>query len=286
MSRDLIRPIDVHHLGHARVICAWLVGDVLVDPGPASSLPGLLEGLGGVLPRALALTHIHLDHAGAAGALVSRWPEIEVWVHERGAPHVIDPRRLLASATRLYGDGMQRLWGEVLPVPEASVRVLCGGEQIGPFEVAYTPGHASHHVSYWHADTRTAFVGDVAGVRVEPLHYILPPTVPPDIDIELWHASVETIRAWGPERLALTHFGMASDPAAHLQELDRQLDHWALRARDLAREPFLREMLADLEAHCGKAGAALYHQGAALDFLYDGLARYWFKRDTAAQDPV
>ncbi|MGA2471254.1 MAG: MBL fold metallo-hydrolase [Solirubrobacteraceae bacterium] len=282
MSRDLLRPLDVRHLGHARVICAWLVGDVLVDPGPSSSLPALLEGLAGVRPRALALTHIHLDHAGGAGTLVARWPELEVWVHERGAPHLVDPERLLASATRLYGDEMERLWGEVLPVPEANIHALHGGEQIGPFEVAYTPGHASHHVSYWHADTRTAFVGDVAGVRIEPLHYILAPTVPPDIDIERWHASIDVIRAWRPERLALTHFGVAADPDAHLDTLDMQLDRWAARARELEREQFGSELLADIEQHCGKAGATLYHLGAALDYIYDGLARYWSKRDAQA----
>ncbi|HEU0317186.1 MAG TPA: MBL fold metallo-hydrolase, partial [Solirubrobacteraceae bacterium] len=143
------RPIDVRHLGRDRVICAWLVDGVVVDPGPTSALDGLLAGLGGVRPRALALTHIHLDHAGAAGTLARRWPELEVWVHARGAPHLIDPTRLLASARRLYGEDMDRLWGAFEPVPEERIRILEGGEALGPFAVAYTPGHASHHVSYF-----------------------------------------------------------------------------------------------------------------------------------------
>ncbi|HMH47953.1 MAG TPA: MBL fold metallo-hydrolase, partial [Solirubrobacteraceae bacterium] len=157
---------DLVHLGRPRVLGAWRVGDVLIDPGPSSCLERLLPLLERHPPRVLALTHIHLDHAGASGSLARRFPDAEVWVHERGAPHLIDPSRLLASATRLYGEDMQRLWGEVLPVPAERIRVLHGGEQLGRFSVAYTPGHASHHISYLHEPTRRAFTGDVAGVRI------------------------------------------------------------------------------------------------------------------------
>ncbi|HEY5317159.1 MAG TPA: MBL fold metallo-hydrolase, partial [Solirubrobacteraceae bacterium] len=224
MTATEIRPIDVHHLERPHVICAWLVGDVLIDPGPASSIPTLLEGLGELRPRAIALTHIHLDHGGATGSLCRLWPEVEVWVHERGAPHMIDPSRLLASATQLYGDAMDRLWGEVLPVPSERVTALAGGERLGELEVAYTPGHASHHVCYRHAESATAFVGDLAGVRIEPLEYVLAPTPPPDINVEAWHASVATVRAWQPARLALTHFGAVSDPQGSLDRLEAELD--------------------------------------------------------------
>jgi glyoxylase-like metal-dependent hydrolase (beta-lactamase superfamily II) len=286
MSSPEIRPIDVHHLGRSRVICAWLVGDVLIDPGPASSIDSLLAGLDGVEPRLIALTHIHLDHAGATGTLAERWPAVEVAVHERGAPHLIDPSHLLASATRLYGDDMDRLWGEVLPVGEDRVTVLRGGERVGALEVAYTPGHASHHVSYWHPASRTAFVGDVAGVRIEPLDYILPPTPPPDIDIEAWHRSVALVRAWQPERLALTHFGGAADPQAHLDRLDAQLDHWAMRARETDRAQFAGELRADVEDHTGPADAGCYQQGAPYEHIYDGLARYWSKREARSQAPA
>ncbi len=206
MDTKAIRPIDVRHRGRERVICVWLVGDVLVDCGPSTRIETLLSELGDVVPRALALTHIHLDHAGAAGTLVERFPEMEVWVHERGAPHVVDPSRLLASATRLYGADMDRLWGEVRPVPAENVRALAGDERLGDLEVAYTPGHASHHVSYLHVPTRTALVGDVAGVRITPSSYILAPTPPPDIDIEVWQSSIDRVREWRPEQLALHPF--------------------------------------------------------------------------------
>src|SRR2546430_1591437 len=161
-----MRLIDVHFQGRERVICCWQVGDVLIDPGPETACATLVDALDGEPPRALLLTHGPLDQAGAAGALVRRWPELEVFVHEVGAPHLADPTKLLESAGRLYGDDMERLWGEVVPVPGANLRPLAGGETLeGGFDVAYTPGHASHHVAYLHADSRRAFVGDAAGGR-------------------------------------------------------------------------------------------------------------------------
>src|SRR5436305_15154663 len=184
-----MRLIDVRHLGRPRVIGCWVLDDVLVDPGPSSCLDTLLEGLGGQVPRALLLTHIHLDHSGASGTLVERWPELEVYVHERGAAHLIDPSKLLKSARRLYGENMDPWWGETVPVPERNVHVVRGGERVldDAFEVAYTPGHASHHVSYLHRGT--AFVGDVGGVRVTAGSLTIPPTPPPDVDLEAWHDS-------------------------------------------------------------------------------------------------
>jgi glyoxylase-like metal-dependent hydrolase (beta-lactamase superfamily II) len=282
MVSEQIRPIDVHHLGRSQVICAWLAGDVLIDPGPASSIPALLDGLAGTVPQTIALTHIHLDHAGATGSLVKRWPDVRVLVHERGARHMVDPTRLLDSATRLYGDDMERLWGEVLPVPQDNVTALHGGEQIGAFEVAYTPGHASHHVCYWHPESATAFVGDVGGVRIVPLGYVIAPTPPPDIDIERWHESIEIVRQWNPTRLAITHFGAVSDSPEHLAALDGQLDRWAAIARELDRDQFVQALDADVEADCGPEASARYRQGAPFGHIYDGLARYWAKRDEAA----
>ena len=153
-----MRAIDVKHKGREKVICCWEVDGVLIDPGPGISEPTLLEALDGERPRALLLTHIHFDHAGATGALVRRWPDLPVYVHERGAPHMVDPSRLVASAGRLYGgeDGLRALWGEMVPVPEANLRVLTGGERDveGAFRVEYTPGHASHHVCYFHEPER------------------------------------------------------------------------------------------------------------------------------------
>ncbi|MDX6730382.1 MAG: hypothetical protein QOC54_330, partial [Baekduia sp.] len=157
------REIDVDFQGAAQAVCAHQIDGFVVDPGPESSAQTLMTALGDEQPRGVLLTHIHLDHAGAAGALVRRWPELEVWVHHRGAKHVIDPSRLVASATRIYGDAMQRLWGEIVPVPEANVRVLDDAGAADGLRWAWTPGHASHHVAYLHEASGIAFAGDVAG---------------------------------------------------------------------------------------------------------------------------
>jgi glyoxylase-like metal-dependent hydrolase (beta-lactamase superfamily II) len=273
------RPIDVRHLGRDRVICAWLVDDVIVDPGPTSSLDALLEGLGDVVPRALALTHIHLDHAGAAGAIVRRWPEIEVWVHERGARHIVDPTRLVASAKRLYGDQMDRLWGEIVPVPAENLRILAGGEQLGPFAVAYTPGHASHHVSYLHEPTGRAFVGDVCGVRIPPSDFVLPPTPPPDVDLEAWRASLDAIEAWQPASLALTHFGGVDDPPGHLEAIRRALADWGEHARQLDEAAFVERMRAAIAAATDPVTRTRYGGALPPEQSWHGLTRYWSKRE-------
>jgi len=275
-----MRIIDAMHLGREQVIGCWQVDDVLIDPGPSSCIPALLAALGDARPRALLLTHIHLDHAGASGSLVRRWPDLEVYVHERGARHMADPARLLESAGRLYGEDMDRLWGEFVAVPESNLRVLEGGETLpGGFEVAYTPGHASHHVSYMHDGT--AFVGDVGGVRIPPSDYILPPTPPPDIDIEAWHSSIERIAAWRPARLAFTHFGASDDAAKHLAEMHRRLDDQAELARDGDREAFLEAVARDIAAAGDPQTSGAYAQAAPNDQLYAGLARYWRKRTEA-----
>src|SRR4051794_10342989 len=165
------RPIDAMHLGRDRVICVYEVRGAIVDPGPTTCVETLLEALDGEEPRALMLTHIHLDHAGAAGTLCERFPGLIVYVHENGARHLADPGKLLESAERLYGEDMERLWGDVLPVPEDRIRPLSGGEEVEGFKVAHTPGHASHHVSYLHVDSRDADVGDTAGVPIPPFDH-------------------------------------------------------------------------------------------------------------------
>jgi glyoxylase-like metal-dependent hydrolase (beta-lactamase superfamily II) len=272
------RLIDVMHLGVPRVIGAWVVDDVVIDPGPTSCLPMLLEGLGDERPRALLLTHIHLDHAGASGSLVQRWPDLEVYVHERGARHMADPERLIKSARMLYGEEMDRRWGEMVPVPQDNLRVLEGGEKLfgGAFEVAYTPGHASHHVSYLHDGT--AFVGDTGGVRIASSSLTLPPSPPPDIDVEQWHASIERIAAWKPERLVQTHFGSSDDPEAQLAELSDRLDEWAARAREQDLATFVAGVRAEIEENAEASLLEAYEQAAPPDQLYAGLERYWRKR--------
>jgi glyoxylase-like metal-dependent hydrolase (beta-lactamase superfamily II) len=276
-----MRLIDVMHLGRPHVIGAWLVGDVVIDPGPTSCLETLLEGLGDERPRALLLTHIHLDHAGAGGSLVQRWPDLEVYVHERGARHMVSPERLVESARMLYGDDMDRLWGEMLPVPEENLRVLEGGEALfdGAFEVAYTPGHASHHVSFLHEGT--AFVGDVGGARIAGSRLTIPPTPPPDIDVEKWHASIELIRGCKPDRLVMTHFGVGEDVDAQLDELAGRLDDWAARAREQELDGFVAGVRAEIAGHVDSDTAAAYEQAAPPEQLYAGLERYWRKRAEA-----
>ena len=276
-----MRNIDVVHLGRERVIGCWEIDGVLVDPGPERSLDTLLEHAGeGFEPRAVLLTHIHFDHAGASGALVRRWPQLPVYVHSRGARHMADPERLVSSATRLYGeDGMRELWGEIVPVPEANLNVLEGGETVlGDFRVEYTPGHASHHVSYLHEPTGTALVGDVAGVRIPPTDLVIAPTPPPDIDLDAWERSIDLVAGWRPERLALTHFGEATDVERHLGELRRALRGQAQEVKVVDKETFVARHTARLEAELGEETAAVYIQAAPVDHLWLGLDRWWSKQ--------
>jgi len=266
------------HLGQPHVIGCWEVDGMLVDPGPQSSMNTLLEAIGGERPRALLLTHIHLDHAAATGALVRRWPDLEVYVHERGAPHLIDPSKLLASAERLYGDRMGTLWGEIVPVPEENVRPLAGGEQVLGMRVAYTPGHASHHVCYLHEESGTAFVGDVAAVRIEPSQLIVPPTPPPDIDVERWIDSIELVESWRPERLALTHFGAVDEPLEHLESVRERLHEEAQLAKDLSEEEYERHHRARVAESADPENAAELLHCVPPEYQWRGLDRYWRKR--------
>lgn len=254
---------------------------MLIDPGPTSSVGNVLAAFGDWRPRAILLTHIHLDHATATGTLARLYPDLQVYVHERGAPHMLDPSRLWASASRLYGEeNMDWMWGRFEPVPQDRLHVLSGGErlQIGAdvFEVAYTPGHAKHHVSYLHEGT--AFVGDTGGVRIEPGLPALPPTPPPDIDIEAWHSSIELISAWQPERLGITHFGLVEDAAAQLAELGERLDRWAATARDQDRDRWVATVEEELRAVAPPAAFAAFMQTIPFDQSYAGLRRYWDKR--------
>jgi len=293
--------IDLQFRGRQRVIATVVVhgpgGVALIDPGPTSTLPvlrGELERAGIMMRdvRALVLTHIHLDHAGATGTLVNENPELRVYVHERGAPHMVDPSKLLASATRLYGDMMDELWGEVRPVPSGALTVLSGGERISAggreFEVEYTPGHASHHVSYFNRDSGIAFVGDTGGVRRYPGGFNLPPTPPPDIDLELWRESLARIEKWRPDTLFITHFGPHAPVRDHLSDLADRIE-WVsgLAKASLAREGtdeereawFTDEVRRELQRRTTVADTHAYEMAGPFDLNWRGLARYWKKRN-------
>jgi glyoxylase-like metal-dependent hydrolase (beta-lactamase superfamily II) len=275
-----MRVIDTMHLGRPHVIGCWQVGEALVDPGPESSVSNVLEALGEERPRALLLTHIHLDHAAATGALVRKWPDLEVYVHERGAPHLIDPAKLLASAGRLYGDQMERLWGEIVPVPEANVKPLSGGERVLGMRVAYTPGHASHHVCYLHEGSGTAFVGDVAAVSIPGVDLIVPPTPPPDVDIENWEDSIGIVESWSPQRLALTHFGAIDDPLPHLALVKERLREEATLARELSEDAYEQRHRQRVTASSTSDDAAAEMiQCVPPQYQWRGLSRYWSKRN-------
>lgn len=272
------RLIDTRHLGVDRVIGVWQRDRCLIDPGPSSSIEQVLEGLRQP-PEAVLLTHVHLDHAGATGTLVERFPDLRVFVHELGAPHLIDPERLLSSAERLYGDQMQRLWGPVLPVPATNVTTLAGGETVEGFEVVYTPGHAAHHVSFLDQRSGEAFVGDVGGVRIPRSKRLLMPTPPPDIDIEAWDRSLGELAKRRPKRLLLTHFGAIEQPAEHIERARSELRTLAASARELGRDAFLARLGRVVSREPDDVSERL-RLAMPLEQTWLGLERYWRKRES------
>jgi glyoxylase-like metal-dependent hydrolase (beta-lactamase superfamily II) len=291
--------VDLKFLGLQRVTGTAVLGGpsglTLIDPGPTSCLAALESGMADHGHRldevdTLLLTHIHLDHAGATGVLLCRLPSAVVYVHETGAPHMADPAKLLSSAARLYGANMDRFWGEFRPVPVDRMRVLRGGERIDisgrTLEVAYTPGHATHHVSYFDLSTGTAYVGDTAGIRIAK-NYVKAPTPPPDIDLEAWEQSLRLIEAWRPRSLVLTHFGQVDDVPDHIRRFRVALERSAALVREtLASEGtdeerirrYVEDMRADAQRVLSADDAAFTEAAAAFDQLWQGLARYWRKR--------
>jgi glyoxylase-like metal-dependent hydrolase (beta-lactamase superfamily II) len=274
-----LRLLDLNFGDRPHSVGVYLVdtrdGPALFDCGPSSTVPALEAGLADqglelTDVRHLLLSHIHLDHAGAAGTIVRQHPKLTVWVSAIGAPHLVDPSRLERSARQLYGALFDPLWGELAAVPEANVRVA-DGDVLG-WESFPTQGHASHHISYFRDGTLLA--GDAAGVRMPGSPYILPVSPPPDIDIEIWHETVQAIRARKPERLALIHFGLHEDVDSHLDRLDVELDRWAARVRDgMDQEAFVAAARADAGAEADD-----YDQVAPFWQSWHGLRRYWDKR--------
>jgi glyoxylase-like metal-dependent hydrolase (beta-lactamase superfamily II) len=293
--------VDLHFLGVPEIIATAVLhgtsGVALIDPGPSTTLDSLTASLARMSisiadVRQILLTHIHLDHAGVTGTLVRQNPAIEVFVHERGAPHMIDPSKLLASAGRLYGLDMDRLWGDFLPVAPDRIRALKGEERISAggrnLAVAYTPGHASHHVTYFDPSTRVAFVGDTAGIRRQGRDHVMPPTPPPDIDLDAWRISEDRILSWDPDTLFLTHFGPFHGARVHFQDMTERLALWSRIVRRLLADAsldedqrlaaFMSEALLELKRKVGATEAEQYNRAGRLDYSWQGLSRYWKKR--------
>jgi len=276
----MLEPLDLMHLGRPRVIGCYVVetaeGTALFDCGPSSCVPELKSrlaerGLELTDLRHLLLSHIHLDHAGAAGTLVREHPGLQVYVSEIGAPHLVDPERLERSARRLYGDEFDRLWGELVPVPEANVHIV--GPDVLGLDCFPTPGHASHHVCYL-SDDGTLYAGDATGVRIQPSRAVLPPTPPPEFDLEAWQTTLDEIESRRPERLALIHFGVADDPEPHIADLRARLERWTQWVGDgMSRDEFTRAGAEDL----GPDRDA-YEHAMPLWQSYAGLERYWEKK--------
>ena len=274
--------IDLLHLGGERVIGAYLLdtpeGPALHDCGPATTFETLRAGLAkhGVSVadlRHLLLSHIHFDHAGAAGLLVRESPRLTVHVSEIGAPHLIDPSRLERSARRLFLDHFERLWGSLVPIPEENISVP--GARVLDFDCFPTPGHASHHICFLRDGI--LFAGDATGVRIIPSPIVMPPTPPPDLDVEAWAATLDEIERRGPERLALIHFGIFADVERHLGDLRERLHRFAELVGNGASEA---EFVAQVHAVLGD-GAPDYDNAFPPQQDYQGLTRYWAKRREA-----
>ena len=272
-------------------------GAVLIDPGPGSCIDTLhaslaAQGIGVGDIESVLITHIHLDHAGATGLLVRDNPRIRVFVHEKGAPHVVDPSKLINSANQLWGvEGVARLWGQMIPVPESNLHVLGDHARITaggrPFDVRYTPGHASHHVSYFDDRSGLAWAGDTAGLRFTSKVFTLPPTPPPDIGLEAWRDSLAKIRDWKPETVFITHFGPYAGASAHLDHIETSLRDVAEMSRraiqtdasDEAKyEQFKEDVFAYVRGAVDEQEMRPLEFVGPLEFNWRGLVRYWQKK--------
>ena len=275
-------PIDLHHLGNERTVAAYALdtddGPALFDCGPTTCIDALKQGLAErdlqlTDIRHLLLSHIHLDHAGAAGVLVREHPSLQVHVSSIGAPHLVEPERLERSARRLYGDSFDTLWGELAPVPKENVHIV--GDRVLGLDCFPTPGHAAHHVSYLDRDG-TLYAGDAAGVRIAPGRFVIPPTPPPEFDLDTWQATLEEIETRDPERLALIHWGVYDDVQRHLADLRLELYEWADTIRGGAE---LEEFVEYVKLELRDAGEDTGHYDLAMPLWqsYQGLKR-WLER--------
>ena len=296
--------LDLDFQGTPGVVAAYLItgrdGHTLVETGPGSTIGALERGVAAAGAQfdditQLVITHIHLDHAGAAGALLRRLPAARLHLHPLGAAHMIDPSKLVASATRIYGERMDTLWGDFEPCPADRVVTVADGAELRcgdrTLRALHTSGHASHHIAFHDPERGTVFTGDVAGVRLQDASYVRPPTPPPDIDIEAWHRSIDLLRALDPRALDLTHFGRFADPGRHLDELLHRLDSWVKwTAERLARGDSPDAMAAalrtasEIELHDeGRdQDAAAYELATPSGMTVDGIVRYLTRRPRIA----
>jgi glyoxylase-like metal-dependent hydrolase (beta-lactamase superfamily II) len=300
---DSTAVLDLSWMGRPHSIGAILLESgghyAILDPGPASTLETLREqllsrGISVSDLEAILLTHIHLDHAGGTGSLLRENPNLRVFVHSRGAAHLVDPSKLLASAGRLWGDDLPRLFGETLAVREQNIQTLDGGETLSvgtrKIDVIYTPGHASHHLTYFDEREGVAFAGDTAGIRIANGPYIMPATPPPDIDLAVWEKSFADILDRQPTRLFVTHFGYAENPAKHIADFRERLHLWAditekaLQSTsdvEAALQFFLEQTQAEMLEYLSKADAEQHAFTAGLPLSFLGLARHIRKRSIA-----
>jgi glyoxylase-like metal-dependent hydrolase (beta-lactamase superfamily II) len=302
---DSTTVLDLNWMGRPHSIGAVLLESgghyAILDPGPASTLETLRAGLKsrGLSVsdlNAILLTHIHLDHAGASGSLLRENPNLRVFVHSKGAAHLADPSKLLASAGRLWGDDLSRLFGETLAVPEQNIQILDGAETLmvgtRKIDVIYTPGHASHHVTYFDEGEGIAFAGDTAGIRIANGPYIMPATPPPDIDLAVWEYSFAAILDRRPSRLFVTHFGYAENPAKHIADFRKRLHLWAeiteqaMQSKSdmaAALQSFLEQTQTEMRQYLSEADAEQHAFTAGLPLSFLGLARHIRKRSAAAE---
>jgi glyoxylase-like metal-dependent hydrolase (beta-lactamase superfamily II) len=271
--------LDLRHLGNEHVIAAYLLaGDepALVDCGPTVCADALVaalavHGLELRDVRYLLLTHIHPDHSGAAGELVRRHPGLEVHVHEVGAPHLVDTRRLAESVRQLYGDATDTLFGPLLPVPAENVHVL--GDSVLGLEVVPTPGHAWHHVAFFDVEG-SCYPGDAVGCLIPPGRFLYPASAPPGIDLEAWERSLDVIAERRPAVFRLPHFGEVEDTETHVERVRERLREWAGWVRSgMTVDAFVAAVEAQLEAEAGDT-ATLYRQLPGFALTYAGLERY------------
>lgn len=273
--------IDTRFQEIERAIACHRYEDVLIDPGPESSIHNVIDALGDRVPTAVLLTHVHLDHAGGTGRLVEHYPQLQVHIHAAGLPHMVDPTRLIASATRIYGDDMAK-WGEVLPVPEQNIHPLADGDIVEGFKAIHTPGHSGHHMAFLHLETEYALVGDLVGQTIHGFDLRVLSTPPPEIDVEAWMASLDRLAEHDPvpSTLGLTHFGRVPDVLDQLAATKRELQRVAELARQGSREAFMEDFRARLETVPPDIAESLVGALPA-EHNFAGLERYWTKKADA-----